>query len=50
MEKIVSPDFGAAKAKKSDRSSRMDFKKNEDGSIDIYCGPDKPSGYRSTFL
>jgi hypothetical protein len=27
-----------------DRSSRMDLRKNDDGSVDIYCGPKAPAG------
>jgi transposase len=28
----------------ADRSSRMDLRKNADGSVDIYCGPNAPPG------
>jgi hypothetical protein len=28
----------------ADRSSRMDLRKNDDGSVDIYCGPKAPAG------
>jgi hypothetical protein len=27
----------------ADRSSRMDLRKNDDGSVDIYCGPKAPA-------
>jgi hypothetical protein len=29
----------------ADRSSRIDLRKNDDGSVDIYCGPNAPSGF-----
>jgi len=29
----------------ADRSSRMDLRKNADGSVDIYCGPKEPTGF-----
>ena len=31
----------------ADRSSRMDLKKNTDGSVDIYCGPTALAGFES---
>jgi len=34
----------------ADRSSRMDLKKNEDGSVDIYCGPNAPVGYEKNWI
>lgn len=37
-------------AKIADRSSRMDLKKNQDGSIDIYCGPNAPSGFEKNWI
>jgi hypothetical protein len=29
----------------ADRSSRMDLRQNDDGSVDIYCGPKAPAGF-----
>jgi hypothetical protein len=29
----------------ADRSSRMDLRRNDDGSVDIYCGPKAPAGF-----
>jgi len=29
----------------ADRSSRIDLRKNDDGPVDIYCGPNAPSGF-----
>jgi hypothetical protein len=37
-------------AKIADRSSRMDLKKNEDGSVDIYCGPNAPTGFEKNWI
>jgi len=34
----------------ADRSSRMDLKKNPDGSVDIYCGPTAPAGFESNWI
>jgi hypothetical protein len=34
----------------ADRSSRMDLKKNADGSIDIYCGPKAPAGFEQNWI
>jgi len=34
----------------ADRSSRMDLKKNTDGSIDIYCGPTAPVGSEANWI
>jgi hypothetical protein len=34
----------------ADRSSRMDLRKNDDGSIDIHCGPKAPGGYESNWI
>jgi len=34
----------------ADRSSRMDLRKNDDGSIDIHCGPKVPAGYESNWI
>lgn len=34
----------------ADRSSRMDLRKNEDGSVDIHCGPTAPAGYESNWI
>jgi hypothetical protein len=34
----------------ADRSSRMDLKKNADGSVDIYCGPEAPAGFESNWI
>lgn len=34
----------------ADRSSRMDLKKNADGSVDIYCGPKAPPGFESNWI
>jgi hypothetical protein len=37
-------------SKIADRSSRMDLKKNADGSVDIYCGPDNPPGFEKNWI
>jgi hypothetical protein len=34
----------------ADRSSRMDLRKNEDGSVDIYCGPEAPAGFEKNWI
>lgn len=34
----------------ADRSSRMDLRKNEDGSVDIYCGPKVPAGFENNWI
>src|SRR6476660_4086198 len=34
----------------ADRSSRMDLRKNEDGSVDIYCGPKSPAGFEKNWI
>jgi hypothetical protein len=34
----------------ADRSSRMDLRKNEDGSIDIHCGPKAPAGFEKNWI
>jgi hypothetical protein len=34
----------------ADRSSRMDLKKNADGSVDIYCGPESPAGFEANWI
>jgi hypothetical protein len=34
----------------ADRSSRMDLKKNADGSVDIYCGPEAPAGFETNWI
>ena len=34
--------------KTADRSSRMELRKNDDGSEDIYCGPKAPARSRRT--
>jgi Uncharacterized conserved protein len=34
----------------ADRSSRMDLRKNADGSVDIYCGPQAPTGLESNWI
>jgi len=34
----------------ADRSSRMDLRKNEDGSVDIYCGPSAPAGFEKNWI
>jgi hypothetical protein len=40
----------ANKQKIADRSSRMDLKKNTDGSVDIYCGPTAPRGFEANWI
>jgi hypothetical protein len=34
----------------ADRSSRMDLRKNQDGSVDIYCGPKAPVGFEKNWI
>ena len=34
----------------ADRSSRMDLRKNDDGSVDIYCGPTAPAGFEKNWI
>jgi hypothetical protein len=34
----------------ADRSSRMDLRKNEDGSVDVYCGPKAPAGFEKNWI
>jgi hypothetical protein len=34
----------------ADRSSRMDLRKNADGSVDIYCGPKVPAGFEKNWI
>jgi hypothetical protein len=34
----------------ADRSSRMELKKNADGSVDIYCGPTALAGFESNWI
>ena len=34
----------------ADRSSRMDLKKNPDGSVDIYTGPTPPPGFEQNWI
>jgi hypothetical protein len=34
----------------ADRSSRMDLRKNADGSVDIYCGPNAPAGFETNWI
>jgi hypothetical protein len=38
------------KQKIADRSSRMDLRKNADGSVDIYCGPKAPAGFEKNWI
>jgi len=38
------------KQKIADRSSRMDLRKNRDGSVDIYCGPKAPAGFEKNWI
>jgi hypothetical protein len=38
------------KQKIADRSSRMDLIKNQDGSVDIYMGPDAPKGKEKNWI
>jgi hypothetical protein len=34
----------------ADRSSRMDLRKNDDGSVNIYCGPKAPAGFDKNWI
>ena len=34
----------------ADRSSRMDLCKNEDGAVDVYCGPQAPPGFEKNWI
>ena len=34
----------------ADRSSRMDLRKNDDGSVDIYTGPTAPAGFEKNWI
>jgi len=34
----------------ADRSSRMDLRKNDDGSVDIYCGPKAPAEFEKNWI
>jgi hypothetical protein len=34
----------------ADRSSRMDLRKNADGSVDIYCSPKAPAGFEKNWI
>jgi len=34
----------------ADRSSRMDLRTNDDGSVDIYCGPKAPAGFEKNWI
>jgi hypothetical protein len=34
----------------ADRSSRMDLVKNEDGTVDIYMGPEAPKGFEKNWI
>jgi hypothetical protein len=34
----------------ADRSSRMDLRKNDDGSVDIYIGPQAPPGFEKNWI
>jgi hypothetical protein len=34
----------------ADRSSRMDLRTNDDGSVDIYCGPNAPAGFETNWI
>jgi hypothetical protein len=34
----------------ADRSSRLDFDKHKDGSVDIYIGPDKPESGTANWI
>jgi hypothetical protein len=38
------------KQKIADRSSRMELRKNKDGSVDIYCGPKAPAGFEKNWI
>jgi hypothetical protein len=34
----------------ADKSSRMDLRTNDDGSVDIYCGPKAPAGFEKNWI
>jgi hypothetical protein len=34
----------------ADRSSRMDLKVNDDGSVDLWCGPQRPQGFDRNWI
>jgi hypothetical protein len=34
----------------ADRSSRMDLRKNQDGSVNVYCGPKAPAGFEKNWI
>ena len=34
----------------ADRSSPMDLRKSDDGSVDIYCGPEAPPGFEQNWI
>jgi hypothetical protein len=34
----------------ADRSSRMDLRENQDGSVDIFCGPVAPAGFEKNWI
>jgi hypothetical protein len=34
----------------ADRSSRMELRRNDDGSVDIYCGPVAPAGFEKNWI
>jgi hypothetical protein len=36
--------------KVADRSSRMDLRRNADGSVDIHCGPKAPAGFEKNWI
>ena len=38
------------RTQQADRSSRMDLKKNPDGSVDLYVGPKAPKGMESNWV
>jgi hypothetical protein len=38
------------KQKIPDRSSRMELRKNKDGSVDIHCGPKAPAGFEKNWI
>ena len=34
----------------ADRSSRMNLRTNDDGSTDVYCGPNAPAGFEENWI
>jgi len=34
----------------ADRSSRMNLRTNDDGSVDVYCGPNAPAGFEANWI